>query len=316
MRRKLFAAFALSALSFSLAATAPRARDAQQSNQNIVDDFINSRGLSFGQPQSRPKPKRRPPTPGGTRRPKAPERAEKSKPADSAGNADTNAHAPAEGGVGEQGGVADSSANMRPGAAQPIGLGYTVLLRGADGQPLAADESKEFKVGDRIRVKLETNTDGYLYIFTPDDDGTPLMIYPHAAVDGGANTILANTNDFVPVADWYALEPPAADVPVYVILSRKPFAEVKTGEALVEFCGGRRDCYWKPTPAAWERIKAASATSVIEGKNLRLARVRLPDDTLTRGLRLSRESPGPAVVRVSSSAEAQALMTTITLISK
>ena len=73
-------------------------------------------------------------------------------------------------------------------AAQRIGLGLTLFMRDSNGLSLRVDPSREFRKGDHVRVLLETNADGYLYIFNTTDGGTPLMIYPDAELDEAAIT--------------------------------------------------------------------------------------------------------------------------------
>src|SRR3982750_2771356 len=47
----------------------------------------------------------------------------------------------------------------------PIGLGYSFFMRDQGGQAVRVDPAREFHAGDRIRLSLETNVDGYLYVF-------------------------------------------------------------------------------------------------------------------------------------------------------
>ena len=54
--------------------------------------------------------------------------------------------------------------------SQAIGLGYTLFMRDASGRGIRVEPTREFLKGDRVRLALEPNTDGYLYIF--DTRGT------------------------------------------------------------------------------------------------------------------------------------------------
>ncbi|MGI8565583.1 MAG: hypothetical protein ACR2LZ_03775, partial [Pyrinomonadaceae bacterium] len=65
-------------------------------------------------------------------------------------------------------------------AADSIGLGYTLYMRADNGDAVRVDPEKEFGAGDQIRVSLEANTDGYLYIFHTEDDRNPQMLFPDA----------------------------------------------------------------------------------------------------------------------------------------
>src|SRR3981189_2241074 len=52
---------------------------------------------------------------------------------------------------------------------QRIGLGLTLFSRDSNGLAVRVDPNRIFHRGDRVRVLLETNSDGYLYIFKLPD---------------------------------------------------------------------------------------------------------------------------------------------------
>src|SRR2546428_9438775 len=60
----------------------------------------------------------------------------------------------------------------------PIGLGYTLYMRDANGRAVRVDPNREFHSGDQIRLTLEANTNGYLYVFHIEGNGEPEMIFP------------------------------------------------------------------------------------------------------------------------------------------
>lgn len=61
-----------------------------------------------------------------------------------------------------------------------IALGYTIFMRDMNGRAVRVDPAREFHNGDRIRISLEPNVDGYVYVFHTENDGPPEMIYPDA----------------------------------------------------------------------------------------------------------------------------------------
>src|SRR5262245_4499092 len=75
---------------------------------------------------------------------------------------------------------------------QPMGLGVTLFTRDANGLAVRVDPSHEFRKGDAVRLLLETNSDGYLYIFNTTDGGPAVMIYPNAEIDQGGNYLQAH----------------------------------------------------------------------------------------------------------------------------
>ena len=57
-----------------------------------------------------------------------------------------------------------SSEPSKPVNVPRIGMGLTLFMRDSNGLAVRTDPQHVFQKGDRVRVLLETNTDGYLYI--------------------------------------------------------------------------------------------------------------------------------------------------------
>jgi len=206
-------------------------------------------------------------------------------------------------------------------APKPIGLGYTLFMNDEAANPVVVQATREFKSGDQIRVQLETNTDGFLYIFHTEDGRSPQMLYPHAALDAGRNWVAAHSRQFFPADLTYGFvfdEKPAAER-LYFVFSRQPLRGVPTAEDLTAFCGGaREDCHWKPGAAEWEKIKAGAAgVRAFEARNTQLSSLRAgPTLAGTRGLKLQKGEPAPAFVRMNERADADVLVATVDLVHK
>lgn len=345
MRFKLSAG--LLSLATAACAVAPLfAQDSQpkQDDQRVIEDFVVTRGATFGE---RPKPPKKPPT--ATSGNSGPQKtlgksgatgvASTGKGKGKGAGAPKGASGPAKGagetasaGVekNDAGGASASNDAGESGDASvvdasteatAIGLGYTILLAGAGGSSTVVDPSREFVAGDKIRVAFETNADGYLYIFNAENDRDPLMLFPHPELDGGANRIAAHARDFFPADLRYSFEfdDKAATEHIYFIFSRSPLPGVPAGEELLKFCGAQTgDCYWKPVPDQWERIKAAAAAGgrVVESRNTDLAKTLPPIPPRSRGIKLKKDEPAPAVVRMNASAGSDVLLTKIELVHK
>src|SRR5690242_15934510 len=83
-------------------------------------------------------------------------------------------------------------------SAAPLGLGYTVYHRDANGQPVRVSMAKEFNQDDAVRVVVESNVSGYLYIFHTENNGAPEMLFPDGRLNGGENRIAAHVPHEVP----------------------------------------------------------------------------------------------------------------------
>src|SRR5215813_14214811 len=64
-----------------------------------------------------------------------------------------------------------------------IGLGYTLYKQDSDGRPVRVALSQEFHKGDAVRLVIESNIDGYLYIFHTENDVQPEMLFPDARLN-------------------------------------------------------------------------------------------------------------------------------------
>jgi len=206
-------------------------------------------------------------------------------------------------------------------AADSIGLGYTLYMRADNGDAVRVDPEKEFGAGDQIRVSLEANTDGYLYIFHTEDDRNPQMLFPDARLSAGANSIRAHVPYQVPssLIDWFKFDDKPAIEQLYIVLTRAPLPDVPTGTALAKYCGGNSGaCVWRPAPQTWAQIKSHAAAPVAVSKSVEFGQKEslVERDALTRGIGLSLDAPSPSIVRMNTSSNKNILVTTIDLVHK
>jgi hypothetical protein len=342
-----------------LAVTAPAARaQEQQQDQKVIDDFVTTRGVSFDDPGKKSQPSSQSQahhsnagSAGSTHKnntggsvakntgasPAAGSAsAKKGSSATSTQTASTKKDAAAGKGALTKGGAGDESAGVNAGGGaqplkvsattptglRPIGLGYTLFMKDKAGGMLVVDESHEFKSGDRLAIALETNTDGYLYVFNAEDGKNPVMLFPNYPLDKGANGLQAHVRETYPADLDYAFEfdeHPAIEH-LFIVVSRMPLKGVPTGDELEELCPPKGDTCteWKPTPAQWEQIKSvAPGKGVIEAKNTQLAQAKnepVPQTTLSRGIKIKKDDPKPAVVRVNDSPDTSVLITEVELV--
>lgn len=337
----------LTLAAFALLCCSAAARAQQQQDQAVIDDFIITRGVSFDNPgkktttqpqgqtshaspathRSNPGGGAKSPGAGGVASGNKGSSTSKTSQTNTASNknnsTDRSANGAAVEGDADKGGVQTIKAGSTNGSLHPIGLGYTIFMKDKSGGLLAVDASQEYKSGDRIAISLEPNTEGYIYVFNAENDRDPQMLFPNILLDNGTNAAHAHVRETYPADLAYAFEfdqTPAIEH-VYVIVSRRPLDGVPTGNALAEFCGkSRDDCYWKPTPEQWARIKSGAAGGrVTEAKNTQLAQLQkhpVQPSTLQRGIKIKRDDPAPAVVRVNASPDSDTLVTVIKLAHK
>jgi hypothetical protein len=211
-------------------------------------------------------------------------------------------------------------------ALTAIGLGYTLFLRDADGRAVRVEPTREFRTGDRVRLALEPNVDGYLYIFDSENGGTPQMIFPDARLDGGQNWVEAHVPIEIPSSEeseerlrWFEFYGKPGGDRIYVVLTREPLPIVPTDEALVSFCGLNKDkCPWQPPADVWQLIEKATKAQVkvATSKNFGQTQTETEKVATTRGLGLDKSAPQPAVIRLSASTNEPVLVTILDLVHK
>jgi len=221
-----------------------------------------------------------------------------------------------------------ASANKNSSTARPesIGLGYTLFMRDINGRAVRIDPTREFKSGDRIRISLEPNIDGYVYVFHTEGGGAPEMIYPDARLEGGDNWIEAHVPIDVPSTvetderlKWFQFYGNPATEHLYVVVTREPLAEVPISDALVVFCSTNKDkCPWHPPDEVWKMIQdsAKADVKVVTSNTAGLAQSEKEQLATTRGLGLDQTAPQPSVIRMSASTDAPVLVTILDLVHK
>lgn len=207
-----------------------------------------------------------------------------------------------------------------------IGLGYTLFMRDPSGRSVRVEPGREFHNGDRVRISLEPNVDGYLYVFHTEDDGAPEMIYPDARLDAGENWIEAHVPLEVPSSEetderlrWFTFYGDAGIERLYVVVSREPLPLVPTGSDLVNFCSTNKGkCPWRPATEIWGRVQDATKAEVriVTSKTFGQPQTEKEKVATTRGLGLDTSAPQPAVIRMNVTTNAPVLVTVLDLIHK
>lgn len=316
----MLAALALLMLAAAHAQTGQQGQKDEQKDEEIIDGFVTSRGFGIKdvtKPAAKPKP-----TPRTRRKPPA---QKKSTPQTTP---TPNGVKPDGGDEGADGG-ADSDATPDGGKIVDasdtlLQVGYTIYSKDSRGL-LPVPASKVFRSKDRIAIVLETSADGYLYVFDAENGKDPVLIYPDARINGGSNEVRAHVRETYPadLEDAFVFNDTPTTEHVFIIVSRKPLAGVPTGAALRKFCAPVPEdgvCEWRPTAAQWAPIVAAALDSnVREARSGLLAQSNVEPvtpETLSRGIRLKKQSPPPAIVRVADTPGATMLVTKIELLHK
>jgi uncharacterized protein DUF4384 len=217
----------------------------------------------------------------------------------------------------------DKKPESRPVNAPRLGIGLTLFSRDSNGLAVRVSPDRVFRKGDRVRILLETNTDGYLYIFNRTNDGPPVMIYPDAELDEGGNYLQAHVPFEIPAADasderlrWFAFDENTGTEKVFFVFTREPLKDVPIEDDLVAFCRNGK-CPWPVGNEVWDLVQAQMQEPLKTDRTERFdgAQTAAEHDASTRGLGLSKDDPEPSLIMMVSSNK-PTLVATLDLIHK
>jgi len=120
--------------------------------------------------------------------------------------------------AGKSGGAHTLSASI------PLGLRYAVLKRDANNQYNEVDPDTSFRSGDRIRLKVDANTSGYLYVVMQGSSGTWKLLFPSAEVAGGSNLVHKGESRQIPSGErgQFVFDEQAGNEKLFIVLTRQP----------------------------------------------------------------------------------------------
>jgi hypothetical protein len=105
----------------------------------------------------------------------------------------------------------------------PLGLRYAVLKRDPNGAYREVDPDTSFRTGDAIRLQVETNTPGYLYVVTQGTSGQWQLLFPRPEVAGGSNRVEPHAKIEVPGEKGvWKFDEHAGTEKLFLVLARQP----------------------------------------------------------------------------------------------
>jgi hypothetical protein len=84
-------------------------------------------------------------------------------------------------------------------AGTPLGLRYSILKKSGNGEFVEVDPDTNFKSGDKIRLTVEANDTGYLYIVTRGSSGKWSLLFPNKEILGGNNVVEKGNRYEIPI---------------------------------------------------------------------------------------------------------------------
>ena len=113
-------------------------------------------------------------------------------------------------------------AAYRPQGPHPaLGLRYTILKKSGNEQA-EADSDATFHAGDRIRLAVEANDDGYLYVVNRGSSGTWKLLFPSPEIKNGDNRVQKRVRYEIPSGYTFTFDEQAGEEKLFIVLSRQP----------------------------------------------------------------------------------------------
>lgn len=295
------------------------AAPAPQDQEDVRGAFLTSRPKEKTSTESSAKPSRRRPRPApGTT---------SGSSGTTAGSSGSTSKPPEK----KPGGPSGPSGSKKPSETSKsvnttrLGLGMTLFTRDSNGLAVRVDPEHVFRKGDRVRVLLETNTDGYLYIFNQTDQGPVIMIYPDADLDEAGNYIKAHVPWEIPSSAsqeerlrWLVFDANPGNERLFFVFTREPLKGIPIEDDLISLCKNSSGaCPVRPTTEVWEAIQKQMAEPLATDKNGRYGRAQTTPEqqASTRGLSLAKDDPEPSLIMMASSTSPM-LVTTLDLVHK
>lgn len=210
--------------------------------------------------------------------------------------------------------------------AHRLGLGMTLFTRDSNGLAVRIDPAHEFRRGDLVRLLLETNADGYLYVFNTTDGGQPVLIYPDPQLDEGGNYIQAHVPFELPSSvateerlRWLAFDEHAGAEKVYVVFTREPLDGLPIEDALITFCKEKAsNCPLQPGAELWAAVQKElnAPVTVAKTKSFGKPQTAREQQATTRGIGLSKQDPEPSLIMMTTTTNPAMLVATLDLIHK
>lgn len=107
----------------------------------------------------------------------------------------------------------------------PLGLKYIIEQEDSSGKLAEVDPDKTFSTGDAIRLRMEVNSDAYVYLLSSGASGEGSFLFPQAGEDNRLRAFQAVQVPAAPADPIRFAEPSGTEI-LYILVSRTPVPDL------------------------------------------------------------------------------------------
>lgn len=104
----------------------------------------------------------------------------------------------------------------------PLGLRYSILKYAGDDDYIEVDPDLVFRSGDKIRLRIQVNDTGYLYVVTQGSSGNWRVMFPSSEYDSGSNRVVRGRGYDIPGRTRFVFDEQPGTEKLFLVLSRQP----------------------------------------------------------------------------------------------
>ncbi len=186
-------------------------------------------------------------------------------------------------------------------ATSGLGIGYTLFKKNINGEFVRVSTDERFKSGDSVRLLVETNLDGYLYIFSRENGKAPMLLFPNAHVQSGNNYLKAHKAFWLPEEGEIEFDGNPAEETLTLLFSERPLPHFVPSPSLDGVAVDAK---------LYDEV--ARETEVNRIGNLNVG-IKLTAEEGTRSVRIRKSSPPPAYILVNRDTKTPRIVANIKL---
>jgi hypothetical protein len=101
-------------------------------------------------------------------------------------------------------------------------------LKKSGDQPVEVGSGTVFHAGDRIRLAVEANDGGYLYVVNQGSSGTWKLLFPSPEIKDGDNHIQKRVRYEIPSGYTFTFDEQSGEEKLFIVLSRQPEPDLES----------------------------------------------------------------------------------------